>query len=135
MLVLIKKYGMNMKLKAILLFFFIVFSPLSSHAQGFENLRDLVSELYGFFNLLVGFLIGLAVVLFFWGMVRYIGAGDDSSKIEAGRKLILWGLLGIFIMISMWGIITVFVYAFGFDVGSPNLPIFPGDALDPPLGP
>ena len=50
---------------------------------------------------------GLCVLYFFWGVVKYIrsGAGGDKAA-EEGRKVMIWGVVGIFVAFSIWGIIS-----------------------------
>lgn len=70
----------------------------------------------------------LALVLFFWGLIDFIRGGNsgESEKKEkagtkqAGREHMLWGIIGIFIMVSAWGIITIITNTFGIDT-----PTFP----------
>ena len=58
-------------------------------------------------NALVPILIALALVAFFWGIFRYVwGAGGEDSKAD-GKKIMLAGLLGLFVMLSVWGIIRI----------------------------
>lgn len=48
-----------------------------------------------------------AVMYFVWGLVETITAGDDSSKRKTGSDHIMWGLIGIFIMVAVYGILNV----------------------------
>lgn len=55
-------------------------------------------------NPLIKLLIGLALVVFLWGVAQFIyGAGEDKTR-EEGKKHIIWGLVGLFIMVSAIGI-------------------------------
>jgi len=51
------------------------------------------------------FVFGLAVIIFVWGALQFIIHGDDPKARETGRLTILYGTLGMFIMVSAWGII------------------------------
>ena len=64
--------------------------------------------LMGIKNLITIYLIpivfSLALLLFFWGVVKYIwsegqGRGD-------GKKIMVWGIIALFVMVSVWGIVT-----------------------------
>ena len=63
------------------------------------------------FNVLINPLVKLifagAVFYFIWGVFKYIRAADDPAERIQGGKHIMYGILGIFIMISVWGIISV----------------------------
>jgi hypothetical protein len=54
---------------------------------------------------LVEFVFALAMVLFFWGIFQYFIKSDDGAKRAEGAQSILWGIVGMFIMVSVWGII------------------------------
>lgn len=62
-------------------------------------------------NLVSGVLIPLAFALcllyFFWGVAKYIkdGAGSDKAA-EEGRRIMTWGIVGLFVAFSVWGIIS-----------------------------
>lgn len=59
-------------------------------------------------NPLIRLLFAVALVVFLWGIIEYIkGAGSPDSR-EQGTKHIIWGLVGLFIMVSVYGILTLF---------------------------
>jgi uncharacterized membrane protein HdeD (DUF308 family) len=55
------------------------------------------------------FVIGLA--FFIWGVVQLIANPEDTKG--EGKQNILWGIIGMFIMISVMGIIRVILATFG----------------------
>ena len=57
------------------------------------------------------FLVALAV--FFWGIVQFISDTDSNTAREEGKQNILWGIIGMFIMVSVYGIIRVILQTFG----------------------
>lgn len=63
------------------------------------------------FSLVKDILIPLAFALclfyFFWGVAKYIrtGAGGDKTA-EEGKKVMLYGFIGLFVAFSIWGIIS-----------------------------
>lgn len=68
---------------------------------------DIVGSVVGtILSPLIPLTIAVALVLFFWGLVKYIGSSAGSSKSE-GRSLIWWGVITLFIMISVWGLVTI----------------------------
>jgi len=77
------------------------------------TLKDVVNMLLGLGDVIVPMLIGLALVSFFMGLVRYIyAAGGSATAHEYGRTLMLWGLIGLFVMVSIWGIVKFIQEAF-----------------------
>ena len=82
------------------------------------NLSPL-TNLIGAFGQLVGalvpVLVTLAMVVFFWGLVRYFWWGTSEPKIEEAKKLMKWGLITLFLMVSVWGIIALMQEALNID--------------------
>ena len=53
----------------------------------------------------VELLFGIAVVVFVYGVLKMVIRGDDEEARSSGKNSILWGTVGMFIMVSAWGII------------------------------
>jgi len=51
--------------------------------------------------------LGLAFLFFIWGLAIFIlRAGDDSER-EKGKKTMLWGIIALVVISSIWGIVTL----------------------------
>lgn len=55
---------------------------------------------------IIPLIFALAFMFFMWGVMKFIMA-SDSTKREEGKKFIIAGLIGLFVMTSLWGIITI----------------------------
>jgi len=53
------------------------------------------------------FLIALAAMFFIWGLIEFIAGADNEEKRTAGKRHLAWGLIGLFIMFSVYGIIQL----------------------------
>jgi hypothetical protein len=53
---------------------------------------------------IIGFLFALALVYFLWGVVKFIWNWGNPADREAGQKHMLWGVIGMAIMLSAFGI-------------------------------
>lgn len=59
-------------------------------------------------NPVIVLLFVLATIMFLWGVIQYvIGSQGDTNKLEKARSVILWGIIGMFIMASAWGIVRI----------------------------
>lgn len=47
-------------------------------------------------------IVSLTVVYFLWGTAEYIMYGDQESKRTEGRKKMIWGIIGLAVMMSFW---------------------------------
>lgn len=63
---------------------------------------------------IIPLIFSLAFVVFLWGVFRVISA-DDLKKKQEGQKVIWYGILGLFVMVSVWGIIRIFSNILGID--------------------
>jgi len=75
--------------------------PLLAYADIFSVIDLGIS----FFTDLVPIFIGFAIVVFFWGILKFIGNAGDQKAIEDGKKIMIWGLVGLFVIVSMWGLV------------------------------
>ncbi len=67
--------------------------------------------------------IGIALLVFFWGLAKFIlRAGDEKAR-EEGKQIMKWGIIALFVLVSVWGIIEFLQGEFGFsNLGIPRLP-------------
>jgi hypothetical protein len=77
-----------------------------------STFASISQDLISFINLVVGVLSVLALVIFLWGMVRYIYHSDDAESKAEGRSSIMWGLIALFVLFSIFGIIQILNVAF-----------------------
>lgn len=61
-------------------------------------------------NPLVSLFMVLATVIFIWGVIEYIIYSANEDKRTQGKKHIVWGLVGLTIMVAVWGIVKMLEY-------------------------
>ncbi|MBX4181485.1 hypothetical protein KW807_01305 [Candidatus Parcubacteria bacterium] len=64
-------------------------------------------------NPIIVLVFAVALLIFFWGIFQFILSDAADSKRADGKKKILYGLLGMFIMISAYGLIHLVLSTFG----------------------
>jgi hypothetical protein len=64
-------------------------------------------------NPLIILVFAIAFLIFFWGIVSFINSDTSDTKRVEGKKKIVWGLVGMFIMFSAYGIIRLLLDTFG----------------------
>lgn len=67
-------------------------------------------------NPIIGFLFGLALVLFLWGVAEYLWQSDSDSARRDGSMHMIWGILGMFIMFAAFAIIRIIANTIGADI-------------------
>lgn len=66
-------------------------------------------------------IFALATVVFIWGVVQYVINDGEEAKKEKGRQFIIWGLIGLVVMVSVWGLVSIVTRTFNFQYGIPQL--------------
>ena len=82
--------------------------PIVASAQ-VRNLSDAGSFIINTINnILVPVLFAIAFIVFLWGAFTtfILGASDEETS-KKGKNLMLWGLIGFFVMISIWGLVNI----------------------------
>lgn len=74
-----------------------------------------LSNILNFFVIPV--LLSVALVIFLWGVLKYVSSGDDEEKRNSGRNFIVYGIIGLFVMVSVWGLVAVLNRTFGIRQG------------------
>lgn len=82
--------------------------PLVSLAA-VNNLSDAGSFIINTINnVLVPVLFAIAFIVFLWGAFYTFILGHSSEEVkEKGKNLMLWGLIGFFVMVSIWGLVNI----------------------------
>lgn len=73
-----------------------------------QTYSDVINIFVGILDLLIPVLVGLALLLFAWGIVTFLMAEGSEESIEVGKKRMFWGIIAIFVMVSFMGIIQFF---------------------------
>jgi nitrogen fixation-related uncharacterized protein len=63
----------------------------------------------------------LAVVMFIWGVVQYVINDQEQAKKEKGRQFMIWGIIALTVMVSMWGLVSLLGGTFGIMGGIPQI--------------
>ena len=60
-------------------------------------------------NPLILLMFGVAMIVFFWGVIQFISSADNDSKRNEGKQHLLWGIIGLFIMVAVYGILNLVI--------------------------
>ena len=95
---------------AVLFFPFLVSAELAGTNRILMNAEDIINRI------IVPLAFTLAVLFFFWGMAKYIqSAGDEKAE---GKKMMVWGVVALFVMSSVWGLVYFIRDELGLDDAS-----------------
>src|SRR3989344_8060233 len=83
-----------------------------SQSTGFSNIQSSVATLTGVINQLIPFIISIGLLVFLIGVVQYVSAGGDEEKRTAARGMIIFGIIALFVMVSVWGFVNILTKTF-----------------------
>ncbi len=106
-------------------------SGSSASAVGCSLANDAkLQDLFTYANCIINrsiipLLFTLATLFFLWGVVQYMLADANESKRETGKQYMVWGIIALTVMLSVWGLVNLLGNTFGLDTGfvpqvSPN---------------
>lgn len=78
----------------------------------------------GILRPLVFLAFAVALVLFLWGLVRYMSSVDKDEGKRGARSLMLWGVIILAVMASVWGLVGIVTKTF-FPMGVDTAPTVP----------
>lgn len=69
--------------------------------------------------ILVVFALGF--FLFVWGLVEFLWSLNEGGDSKEGKRHMLWGIVGMLIMVSVYGILDLLNNTFGLDFTNPDV--------------
>lgn len=97
---------------------FLGFTPMLAFAV---NLTDILGIFRDLINTILPIIIALALLYFFWGLAQFVLAAGDETKQGEAKSIMIWGIIALFVMISVWGLVNVLVDTFGLDTVAPTI--------------
>jgi len=76
------------------------------------SLPGFLQRLSGLLDRFVPFIIGLAVFVILWGIFIYITKATDEEKRAEAKQFIIYGIIGVFVMLSLWGFVNLLLNTF-----------------------
>lgn len=105
-----------MKFKETLIYLTLTLVPNLVFAQSYSSdLKGVVNYLVDFLKTSVLWLIfAMAVIFFLWNILNFIRKPD---KVQESGKYILWGLVALTVMFTLYSIVGLFAQTFNFEIG------------------
>ncbi len=82
--------------------------PTLGFAAGITAVNDLVNKAStAILRPLVFLMFAVATIVFVWGVQNFVGAADDAEARSKGAQQMIWGILGMAIMIAAAALVTI----------------------------
>lgn len=74
-------------------------------------------------NPLILLLFAISLVIFVYGIVKFLSLDVTDSARKEARSSIIWGIVGMLIMFSVYGVINLVLETFGTNPTEINYPL------------
>ena len=95
-------------MKKVIAFSFLL-SPFIASAQianGASTVPGLIAFLKDALNTATVLILAAAVVYFLWNVFKFVMAAGDEEKRKEGQQGVIYGVIGIAVMVSIWGLVN-----------------------------
>ena len=93
-----------------ILYLILLLAPLPALATTGTHpttFQELIKLAVGLILALIPLFIALAIAAFFWGVAQFMLHAGDSTKHKEGRAFMIYGIIGLFVLVSIWGIVSL----------------------------
>src|SRR5687767_12778616 len=96
------------------------FAPMLASAQSLGGVERLLRSIGRLVDIALPIVVGIALLGFFWGLAQFIFAAGDEEKKKEGKQHMIWGIIGLFVMVSVWGLVGFLGESLGINQTSQN---------------
>jgi len=94
--------------------------PSIAFAQGpnLNYIQNAVDQIGFLVEQLIPLVIGIGLLFFIWGLVQFILASGSEEAKEVGKRRMIWGILALFVIVSVWGLVQLLAEISGVQLGA-----------------
>jgi len=107
-------------------------APLLAFAQPITEVNALSKRLTDIGNVFIQILIAFAVIWIVFNVIRFIVKADSEDR-KKYQNAILWGIVGLAVILSIWGLVRILTNTFKTDTNVPTQQ-FPRVQYPQPVG-
>ena len=94
-------------------------------AGAVSNVNDVFALAESILGKLAPMLVAVAVVILLIAILGYIKAGGDEEKKKTYKDLMIYGIIGLFVMVSVWGLVAILSGTFNLNNDIPDVNVLP----------
>jgi hypothetical protein len=72
-----------------------------------SNLQGFIDMFLELIDIVIPILSGFIMILFFYGIAQFILAQGKVIETKMAKSYMIWSVVGIFLLVSLWGIIQL----------------------------
>lgn len=86
---------------------------LAFAAEPLNNINLIVQSIGQIVTRMIPIVFALILLYFFWGLAKYVLNSSDEEARKAGRGMMIWGIVALFVAASVWGLTEFIANALG----------------------
>jgi hypothetical protein len=90
--------------------------------NGFKNLTEIIHWVICMAGLILPFGLTLAFIIFMWNVIQYV-IRPNPTKLDERKKYIWWAMIGLFVLVAVWGLVSFVTTTLGLGFVVPQLPV------------
>ncbi|MDP3735577.1 MAG: hypothetical protein Q8R39_04075, partial [bacterium] len=94
------------------------------NADATAGFKTVSSVIIGIVDVIIPVVFAIGLIFFLWGLLKFLTAGGDEDATASAKHLMVWGVVILFVMTAVWGLVGVLNQLTGFS-GAP-VPAGPG---------
>lgn len=87
--------------------------PFFTFAQELRDINSVAQKATNLGNLTIEIIIGLAIVWIIFYSFKYFIADGEEGRTKGGMS-VLFGVIGLFVILSIWGLVYILINSFTF---------------------
>ncbi len=97
-----------------------IFNSSSGSSKDFAGIVSLI--ITSILKPVMLLMVSAAAVYFMYGVLTYVRRGEDEGDRAKGISMMWYGIVAIFVMISVWGLVYILINTFNLDTSAPPIP-------------
>lgn len=90
------------------------------HGDFLLNMKRLLCATIDIIDIATVLVSSLALLVFLWGLVKFISQAGDPEAVKSGKSIMIWGVVALFVMVSIWGIVNFIQVALDLETETRN---------------
>ncbi len=114
------------KLEALAILAMALMLPAVTSAASHATVNTMIEKIGTIIGTLIPIIMAIALLIFFWGLAMYMFKADDSTARGEAINIMVMGIIVLFVMVSVWGLVGLLGSTFGVKGGealrAPGIP-------------
>ncbi len=91
----------------VLFLFFQVNIVFAQDMSWFNGTNGILTQFRPILERLTAILVTVSFIVFVWGLIKFIFNSGDEKAVAEGKQKMVWGVIALFVIISVFGLVSL----------------------------